>query len=72
VESRYSHASFFVKLLLRGPCVCVNPDRAHDMNDQSTENNILEYMALGKSNVQFDLTEGRFSAGDASPVRTAQ
>jgi hypothetical protein len=36
------------------------------MNDQSTMNKILEYMALGKSIVQIDLTEGRFSAGDAS------
>jgi glycosyltransferase involved in cell wall biosynthesis len=29
-------------------------------------NKILEYMALGKPIVQFDLTEGRFSAGEAS------
>jgi glycosyltransferase involved in cell wall biosynthesis len=29
-------------------------------------NKIMEYMALGKPIVQFDLTEGRFSAGDAS------
>ena len=46
--------------------VCVNPDRANEMNDKSTMNKILEYMALGKPIVQFDLTEGRFSAGDAS------
>ena len=46
--------------------VCVNPDRANDMNDKSTMNKILEYMALGKPIVQFDLTEGRFSAGNAS------
>jgi glycosyltransferase involved in cell wall biosynthesis len=46
--------------------VCVNPDRANDMNDKSTMNKILEYMALGKPVVQFDLTEGRFSAGEAS------
>ena len=26
----------------------------------------MEYMALGKPIVQFDLTEGRFSAGEAS------
>jgi glycosyltransferase involved in cell wall biosynthesis len=29
-------------------------------------NKIMEYMALGKPIVQFDLTEGRFSAQDAS------
>jgi len=46
--------------------VCVNPDRANEMNDKSTMNKILEYMALGKPIVQFDLTEGRFSAGGAS------
>jgi glycosyltransferase involved in cell wall biosynthesis len=46
--------------------LCVNPDRANEMNDKSTMNKILEYMALGKPIVQFDLTEGRFSAGGAS------
>lgn len=46
--------------------VCVNPDEANEMNDISTMNKIMEYMALGKPIVQFDLHEGRFSAGDAS------
>jgi glycosyltransferase involved in cell wall biosynthesis len=46
--------------------VCVNPDRATPMNDLSTMNKILEYMALGKPIVQFDLKEGRASAGEAS------
>jgi glycosyltransferase involved in cell wall biosynthesis len=46
--------------------VCVNPDRVNAMNDKSTMNKILEYMALGKPIVQFDVTEGRFSAGEAS------
>ena len=46
--------------------VCVNPDVANEMNDISTMNKIMEYMALGKPIVQFDLTEGRFSAQDAS------
>lgn len=46
--------------------ICLNPDRANTMNDKSTMNKILEYMALGKPIVQFDLTEGRFSAQDAS------
>jgi glycosyltransferase involved in cell wall biosynthesis len=45
---------------------CVNPDRANEMNDKSTMNKILEYMAFGKPIVQFDLTEGRYSAGEAS------
>jgi len=46
--------------------VCVNPDRATPMNDLSTMNKILEYMTLKKPIVQFDLKEGRASAGDAS------
>jgi glycosyltransferase involved in cell wall biosynthesis len=46
--------------------VCVNPDVANDMNDMSTMNKIMEYMALAKPIVQFDLIEGRFSAQDAS------
>jgi len=46
--------------------VCVNPDVANEMNDKSTMNKIMEYMALGKPVVQFDLTEGRFSAEEAS------
>lgn len=46
--------------------VCVNPDRVNPMNDKSTMNKILEYMAVGKPIVQFDVTEGRFSAQDAS------
>ena len=46
--------------------VCVNCDRACAMNDKSTMNKILEYMALGKPIVQFEMTEGRRSAGAAS------
>ena len=46
--------------------VCVNPDVANVMNDKSTMNKIMEYMALAKPIVQFDLTEGRFSAQHAS------
>lgn len=46
--------------------VCVNSDKYNSMNDKSTMNKILEYMALGKPIVQFDMTEGRYSAGEAS------
>ncbi|WP_445167254.1 glycosyltransferase [Mycolicibacterium sp. Dal123E01] len=46
--------------------ICVNPDVANEMNDKSTMNKIMEYMALGKPIVQFDLTEGRYSAAEAS------
>lgn len=57
----------------------MNSDVANEMNDNSTMNKIMEYMALGKPIVQFDLTEGRFSAQEASlyatpndPVRRAR
>ncbi|MEL0438376.1 glycosyltransferase family 4 protein [Phycobacter sp. K97] len=46
--------------------VCVNPDRVNPMNDKSTMNKILEYMAFSKPIVQFDVTEGRYSAQEAS------
>ncbi len=46
--------------------VCVNPDRPCEMNDVSTMIKIMEYMALAKPIVQFDLKEGRFSAQCAS------
>jgi glycosyltransferase involved in cell wall biosynthesis len=46
--------------------VCVNPDECNEMNDKSTMNKIMEYMALAKPIVQFDLTEGRFTAQEAS------
>ena len=46
--------------------VCVNPDVVNEMNDKSTMNKIMEYMAVGKPIVQFELKEGRVSAGEAS------
>lgn len=46
--------------------VCTNPDEVNPMNDKSTMNKIMEYMALGKPIVQFEVTEGRYSAGEAS------
>lgn len=68
-----SHFSFLGRLsdedlrsVLSSSDVCVNPDEVNELNDKSTMNKILEYMALGKPIVQFDVTEGRFSARDAS------
>jgi len=46
--------------------ICVNPDKPCEMNDISTMIKIMEYMALGKPIVQFNLKEGRFSAKEAS------
>jgi glycosyltransferase involved in cell wall biosynthesis len=46
--------------------VCVNPDKPCEMNDISTMIKIMEYMALAKPIVQFDLKEGKFSAQEAA------
>jgi len=46
--------------------LCVNPDKPTEMNNLSTMNKIMEYMALKKPVVQYDLKEGRFSAQEAS------
>ena len=46
--------------------VCVNPDKPTTMNNLSTMNKIMEYMALKKPIVQFNLKEGKFSAQQAS------
>ncbi len=46
--------------------VCVNPDKPTEMNNLSTMNKIMEYMALKKPIVQYDLKEGRASALEAS------
>ncbi|OYU19178.1 MAG: glycosyltransferase WbuB [Rhodobacteraceae bacterium PARR1] len=48
----------------------VAPDPKNAMNDISTMNKVMEYMTLGKPVVQFDLTEGRASAGEASLYAT--
>ena len=46
--------------------VCVAPDPKDSLNDLSTMNKIVEYLALGKPVVAFDLHEARVSAGDAA------
>jgi glycosyltransferase involved in cell wall biosynthesis len=46
--------------------LCVQPDPLSPLNDKSTMNKLMEYMALGKPTVAFDLVETRFSAQDAA------
>lgn len=55
-----------LKHLLSRADVLVNPDRPSELNDKSTMNKIVEYMAMAKPMVQFDCTEGRFSAQDSA------
>jgi glycosyltransferase involved in cell wall biosynthesis len=68
-----SHVDFYGRVpdeilldVLNTSDVCVNPDKPTEMNNLSTMNKIMEYMALRKPIVQFDMKEGRFSAQKAS------
>jgi glycosyltransferase involved in cell wall biosynthesis len=45
---------------------CVNPDPPGPLNDISTMNKVVEYLATGNPLVQFDTKEGRWSAADAA------
>jgi glycosyltransferase involved in cell wall biosynthesis len=55
-----------VSAYLSTATVGIAPDPATPMNDKSTMNKILEYMAYGVPVVLYSLTEGRRSAGDAA------
>lgn len=46
--------------------ICVDPDPSNSFNDRSTMGKIMEYMALGKPIVAFDLPEHRASAQGAA------
>ncbi|QRP45458.1 glycosyltransferase family 4 protein [Amycolatopsis sp. FDAARGOS 1241] len=46
--------------------VCLSPDPLNPLNDVSTMNKVMEYMAMGKPMVSFELREARVSAGDAA------
>jgi glycosyltransferase involved in cell wall biosynthesis len=46
--------------------VCLTPDPRNPLNDVSTMNKIMEYMAMSRPIVSFDLKEARVSAGDAA------
>jgi len=44
--------------------ICVQPDPLNPLNDKSTMNKVMEYMALEKPVIAFDLKETRVSGGD--------
>jgi asparagine synthase (glutamine-hydrolysing) len=50
--------------------VCLSPDPSNEVNDRSTMIKTMEYMALGKPVVAFDMPETRFSAGEAALYAT--
>lgn len=56
----------FVQRCLSTADVCLSPDPGNPLNDVSTMNKVVEYMAMGKPIVSFELTEARVSAGEAA------
>ena len=50
--------------------VCLAPDPKNPLNDVSTMNKIVEYMAMSRPVVSFDLIEARVSAGGAALYAT--
>jgi glycosyltransferase involved in cell wall biosynthesis len=56
----------FVQRCLSTADLCLSPDPLNPLNDVSTMNKVVEYMAMGRPIVSFDLLEARVSAGDAA------
>jgi glycosyltransferase involved in cell wall biosynthesis len=56
----------FLQRCLSTADVCLSPDPLNPLNDISTMNKVLEFMAMGRPIVSFDLVEARVSAGDAA------
>jgi len=46
--------------------IAVTPDPSNEYNDSCTTIKTMEYMAMGKPTVAFDLPENRYTAGDAA------
>ena len=55
-----------VPRILSASDVCIAPDPKTSFNDVSTMNKIVEYMAMSRPIVAYDLVEARASAGDAA------
>lgn len=55
-----------VEAILATADVCVCPDPRNPLNDVSTMNKVLEYMACGRPVVAYDLREHRYSAGEGA------
>jgi glycosyltransferase involved in cell wall biosynthesis len=59
-------SEFEARRYLSAVDICIQPDPLSPLNDKSTMNKLMEYMALGKPTVAFDLKETRYSAGEAA------
>ena len=60
-----------VERILATADVCVSPDPKNPLNDVSTMNKVLEYMACAKPVVCYDLREHRYSAGEGAVYAAA-
>lgn len=56
----------FAQRCLSTADVCLAPDPLNPLNDVSTMNKVVEYMAMARPIVSFDLVEARVSAADAA------
>lgn len=56
----------FVQRCLSSADIALSPDPKNPLNDLSTMNKVVEYMAIGLPIVSFDLVEAKVSAGDAA------
>jgi glycosyltransferase involved in cell wall biosynthesis len=56
----------YVQRCLSTADVCLSPDPHNPLNDVSTMNKVVEYMAIGRPLVSFDLIEAVVSAGEAA------
>ena len=56
----------FVQRCLSSADVCLSPDPKNPLNDVSTMNKVVEYMAMARPLVSFELVEARVSAGGAA------
>jgi glycosyltransferase involved in cell wall biosynthesis len=52
--------------ILSAADVCISPEPSSPLNDRSTFVKVVEYMAMARPVVAFDLTETRASAGDSA------
>jgi predicted ATP-grasp superfamily ATP-dependent carboligase/glycosyltransferase involved in cell wall biosynthesis len=55
-----------IRRILSSSDVCIVPDPPTTLNDLSSMVKVPEYMAMGRAIASYDLTETRFSAGDAA------
>jgi glycosyltransferase involved in cell wall biosynthesis len=56
----------FVQRCLSSADICLSPDPKNPLNNVSTMNKVVEYMAMARPLVSFELVEARVSAGGAA------